>query len=337
MREIHKSRLISLVLQVARIGTVTAVRVAGIRSAGGAVETIDVPDPRPLAADEVLIEVRAAGVANWDDIVRQGGWDVGAVPPMALGVAAAGVIADAGRAGGDLVAGGFAPGTEVLTHPLPLRGGQGTWAPWLIAPAALLARKPAGMTWEAAGALPVPALTATQVLDEALALREGETLLVNGAGGVTGRLLVALGAIRGARVIATAGPASHELLRSLGADHVLDYHDSGWVREARGIAGAGVDAAANAARDRATTAIGAIRDGGRLATITGDPPDAQRSIQISSVYVRPDGPQLQAAADLHGEGRLSIEVGAAHPVADAALALEAAIRGSGGAAIVLGL
>ena len=306
-------------------------RVAGIRTVGGAVETIDVDDPRALAADEVLIEVRAAGVGNWDEFVRQGGWDVGASPPMALGVEAAGVVADVGRATGDL-----APGDEVLTHPLPLRG-QGAWAPRLIAPTVVLARKPKGMSWEAAAAFPVPALTAVQVLDEALAMADGETLLVNGGSGVTGQLIVALGAIRGARVIATAGPASHERLRRLGAEHVLDYHDTDWVREATGIAGAGVDAAVNAAPDGAAAAIGSVRDGGRLATITSDPPSEQRSIQISSVYVRPDGRQLQDAVDLYAEGRLTIELGAAYAIADAATALEAAVRGSGGRAIVLGL
>ena len=306
-------------------------RVAGIRATGGAVETIDVPDPRPLGADEVLIEVRAAGVGNWDDIVRHGGWDLGVAPPMALGVEAAGVAADAGAEAGDLAA-----GTDVLTHPLPLRD-QGAWAPWLIAPAALVARKPEQMSWEEAAAFPVPALTAVQVIDEALAVRPGETLLVNGAGGVTGQLLVALGAIRGARVIATASSSGHDRLRRLGADRVLDYHDAGWVEEARGIAGAGVDAVANAARDQAATAIDAVRDGGRLATITSDPPAEQRSIQIASVYVRPDGAQLQAALDLYGEGRLTIEVRPAYPIADAAAALDAATRGSGGAAIVLGL
>ncbi len=306
-------------------------RVAGIRTASGAVETIDVDDRRALAADEVLIEVRAAGVGNWDEVVRTGGWDVGATPPMALGVEAAGVVVDVGRATGDL-----APGDEVLTHPLPLRG-QGTWAPRLIAPTAVLARKPADMSWEAAAAFPVPALTAVQVLDEALAVANGETLLVNGGGGVTGQLMVALGAIRGARVIATAGPASHERLTRLGAEHVLDYHDTDWVSEAMGIAGAGVDAAVNAARGAADEAIGSVRDGGRLATITGDPPSEQRSIQISSVYVRPDGRQLQGAVDLYGEGRLTIEVGPAYPLADAAAALEAAMRGSGGRAVVLSL
>ena len=148
---------------------------------------------------------------------------------------------------------------------------------------------------------------------------------------------MALGAIRGARVIATAGPASHELLRSLGADHVLDYHDPEWAREARGIAGAGVDAAANAARDQAQAALDAVRDGGRLATITSDPPGAQRSIQVASVYVRPDGPQLQEMAGMYGEGGLIVDVGSAYPIANAAAALAAAVRGSSGRAIVLGL
>ena len=57
---------------------------------------IDLPGPRPLDGDEVLIQVMAAGVGNWDGIVRTGGWDVGGRPPMALGVEAAGVVAEVG-------------------------------------------------------------------------------------------------------------------------------------------------------------------------------------------------------------------------------------------------
>jgi NADPH:quinone reductase-like Zn-dependent oxidoreductase len=89
---------------------------AGIRSVGDEVEMIDVPGPRPLAGDEVLIQVMAAGVGNWDGIVRTGGWDVGGRPPMALGVEAAGVVAEVGS-----MVTAWAPGDEVMTHPLPLR------------------------------------------------------------------------------------------------------------------------------------------------------------------------------------------------------------------------
>ena len=113
-------------------------QVAGIRRVGARVEMIDVGEPRPLAGDEVLLEVRAAGVGNWDEFVRTGGWDVGAKPPMALGVEAAGIVLAVGQAVGD-----WAPGDAVMTHPVPLRD-QGTWAPQLIAPAGLLARKPQG-------------------------------------------------------------------------------------------------------------------------------------------------------------------------------------------------
>ena len=76
-------------------------QVAGIRRLGGRVEMLEVGEPRPLAGDEVLVEVRAAGVANWDEFVRTGGWDVGASPPTALGVEAAGTVTAAGQAVGD--------------------------------------------------------------------------------------------------------------------------------------------------------------------------------------------------------------------------------------------
>src|SRR5437660_8604445 len=193
-------------------------QVAGIRRLGAQVEMIEVGEPRPLAGDEVLLEVRAAGVANWDEFVRTGGWDVGARPPMALGVAAAGTVLAAGQA-----VGGWAPGDAVMTHPVPLRD-QGTWAPRLIAPAGLLARKPPGASWEAAAAFPVPALTAGQVLG-ALNIHAGEQLLIHGAGGVTGGLLLALAVLRGAEVIATAGPASQRRVAAPGAGPIIDYHE----------------------------------------------------------------------------------------------------------------
>src|SRR6266568_4909192 len=160
-------------------------QVAGIRRIGDRVEIIEVSELRPLAGDEVLLEVMAAGVGNWDEFVRTGGWDVGARPPMALGVEAAGTVMAAGQAVSD-----WAPGDAVMTHPVPLPD-QGAWAPRLIAPAGLLARKPDQVSWQAAAAFPVPALTAGQVLG-ALNIHVGEQLLVHGAGGVTGGLLVAL-------------------------------------------------------------------------------------------------------------------------------------------------
>ena len=145
-----------------------------------------------------------------------------------------------------------------------------------------MAHKPSGVSWEVAGAFPVPALTAEQVIVDTLAVVDGERLLVNGAAGVTGRLLVGRGAVAGAEVIATASPPQHDQLRALGASHVFDYHDADWPEQVRSLTGGtGVDAAANAARGAAADALHAVRDGGRLVTITADPPQAQRGITIS--------------------------------------------------------
>jgi NADPH:quinone reductase-like Zn-dependent oxidoreductase len=291
---------------------------------------LEVGEPRPLAGDEVLLEVKAAGVANWDEFVRTGGWDVGARPPMALGVEAAGTVLAAGQAVSD-----WAPGDAVMTHPVPLPD-QGTWAPRLIARAGLLARKPDQVTWQAAAAFPVPALTAGQVLGDALNLHAGERLLVHGAGGVTGGLLVALAVLRGAQVIATAGRASRQRVGALGARHVIDYHDQDWPEQVRAITGGhGVAAAANAVPSGAATAIRAVADGGRLATITSDPPSQQRGITVSSIYVRADGNQLGELAQQFAAGQLEVPVAASYRLADAAQALTQATGGHAAGAIVL--
>jgi NADPH:quinone reductase-like Zn-dependent oxidoreductase len=304
-------------------------QVAGIRQVGARVEMIEAPEPRPLAGDEVLLEVRAAGVAVWDEFVRTGRWDVGAKPPMALGVEAAGTVLAVGPVGD------WAPGDAVMTHPVPLRD-QGTWAPRLIAPAGLLARKPPSASWEAAATFPVPALTAEQVLGDALNIRAGEQLLVHGAGGVTGGLLVALGSLRGAQVIATAGPASQQRVSALGARQVIDYHDQEWPEQVRAITGGhGVAAAVNAVPGGAVSAIRAVADGGRLATITQDPPSQQRGITVSNIYVRADGNQLRKLAQRLGDGQLEIPVAASYRLADAARALAEATGGHVGGAIVL--
>jgi NADPH:quinone reductase-like Zn-dependent oxidoreductase len=305
-------------------------QVAGIDTVSGPIETIDVADPRPLAEDEALIEVRAAGVGNWEEFARTGDWDIGRTPPMALGVEAAGVVKSVGEA-----VDRWSPGDEVLTHPLPLRD-QGAWAPLLIASEAMLASKPAAVPWESAAAFPVPALTAGQVIDDELGVGAGDSVLVHGASGVTGSVIVGLAAARGAAVIATGSPANHERLGRLGATHLLDYHDADWPAQARELAGGGgVTAAVNAVSDGSADAISSVRDGGRLVTITEDPPEPQRGVKSTSLIVEPNGPQLEALAELLGAGKLEVQVAATFELNDAAAALESALGGQGGGAVVI--
>src|SRR2546428_13595497 len=90
-------------------------RAAGIRALGEPVEILEVDELAPPAADEVLIDVAAAGVGNWDELVRIGNWRVGGPAPRAPGTEAAGPVA----AAGPRVAEGRDRGAGVA-HPPPL-------------------------------------------------------------------------------------------------------------------------------------------------------------------------------------------------------------------------
>jgi NADPH:quinone reductase-like Zn-dependent oxidoreductase len=306
-----------------------SLRAAGIETFGGGVTLLELPEPPPLEADEVLIEVQAAGVANWDEFVRTGGWDVGRVPPLALGVEAAGEVVAVGAE-----VAWPAVGATVMTHPLPLRY-QGCWAERLVAPAALVAEKPDNVAWAEAGVFPVPALTAEQVVSEALDVQPGETILVNGAGGVTGGMIVELAAQRGAKVIATASESSAARVTALGADVVLDYHDSDWMsRAVDAAASSGIQAGANAVPGGEADVFGALADGGRLATITGAPPPVERGISIANVYIRPDGDQLRMLAAALADGKLHVDIDASYPLTGAAEGLARANKGARGAVVL---
>ena len=134
-----------------------------------------------------------------------------------------------------------------MTHSLPLRA-QGAWAEWFVAAATDVAAIPDAVPFDVAAAMPVPVLTADQTLRDALDTQPGATLLVNGAGGVTGVLLVQLARYLGAEVIAIAGSHSAARVSTAGAAHVFDRRSPEWPREVRKLTrGRGVDLAVNAA------------------------------------------------------------------------------------------
>ena len=302
---------------------------AGVRRFGGPVEFLELPGPRGLRPDEVLIDVQACGVGNWDEFARTGDWDLGVRPPMALGVQAAGLVAAVGHQVTEVKA-----GERVCVHSAPLRE-QGCWAEQHIAAAGHVAGVPPGVSFDAAAALPVPALTADQAISDALRVSAGQTVLVHGAGGVTGGMLVQLAAHRGAMVIATASAASADRVAALGAGTVLDYHQADWPGQVRLLTGGGVDAAANAARSGSAQAVQAVRDGGRLATITADLPGAERGLTMVAVQVAPDGRRLAGLVRLLAQGVLTVSVANRFPLERAATALAQGRHGAHGSATVL--
>ena len=304
-----------------------SLRAAGIEAFGDDVALLELPEPPPLETGQVLIEVKAAGVGNWEEFVRTGGWDVGRVPPLALGVEAAGEVVGVGPE-----VEWPAAGVAVMTHPLPVPH-QGCWAEGLVAPAHLVAEKPRNASWAEAAAFPVPALTAEQVVSEALDVQPGETILVNGAGGVTGGMIVELAANRGARVIATASESSAARVLALGADVVSTIttpSGPAWQGTPRIVGHSGC-------RERCRWR------GGRCATRSSTAgvwnhhrraAPRERGISVTNVIVRPDGDELRLLAGSLAEGKLHVDIRATYPLTRAAEALAQAIKGSGSAIVL---
>lgn len=213
----------------------------------------DLPDPHP-GAGEVRIRVRAAAVNPTDVASRTGLLGVGTSrPPYIPGAEAAGVIDEVGAGSTWRI------GEEVMTMAVPMSGHGGAYAEYLLAPDDSLARVPAGTSLEQAATLPMNGLTALQIL-ELMSLSPGERLVVTGGAGVVGSLLVQLARRRGLTVIADAAPKDFPLLRSLGADHVLERGDDLAAR-IRAVLGDGVDAVADTALLHEKV-VPALRDGG---------------------------------------------------------------------------
>ncbi|WP_103507266.1 NADP-dependent oxidoreductase [Streptomyces sp. SM13] len=267
---------------------------------------LDRPRPGP---GQVRVAVRAAGVNPLDHKIRNG-WMEGAFPtslPATPGAEFAGVVEEAGE---DVTA--FAPGDEVLGW-----SATGSYATEALAEAASLARKPEGLSWEQAAALPVATDTASRVLDE-LALAEGETLLLHGAGGGVGSAAVQLATARGATVIGTASPANHDYLRVLGAVPVA--YGDGLVERVRELAPEGVDAVFDASGRGALPASIELRGGTTDRIVTIADGDAAELGVAFSAGGRPSAERLAESARLAAVGELRVEIAQVFPLADAASA-----------------
>jgi NADPH:quinone reductase-like Zn-dependent oxidoreductase len=177
---------------------------------------------RPGAgANEVLIRVHAAAVNPYDwhmlrgdpRIVRLMG-ATGLTRPKSrvAGIDAAGTVEAAGSG-----AGGLQPGDEVLGFC------PGAFAEYAVAAADLLVPKPAGLTFEQAAAVPMAATTALRGIRDVAGVRAGHRVLVNGAAGGVGTFAVQIATALGAEVTGVCSTRNVELVRSLGAAHVIDY------------------------------------------------------------------------------------------------------------------
>ncbi len=167
-----------------------------------------IPSPGP---GEVLIRVTAAGV-NFVDISQARGTFAGAPqPPYLAGIEGAGEVIAVGEGVTNLE-----PGAHVIGV------GGGAFAEYMVLPAAAAMPLPAGWTAEQALGLVVSWPTALAALKPLGGVSAGQTVLIHAAAGGTGQAAVKMAKHYGATVIATASPGKHEVVRALGADHVVD-------------------------------------------------------------------------------------------------------------------
>src|ERR1700722_15165653 len=176
---------------------------------------VDMPDP-VAQASEVVVDVYAASVNGADYKVRRGDPGHPVQFPHILGRDFSGVVSAAAPLVQD-----FAVGDAVFG--VLDRGKEGAYAQKLVTQAAIIARKPEWLEHVDAAALGLAGLTALWAIEDTARLKAGETILIHGgAGGVAG-LAIQLAHHLGAKVIATASPANHAYVKSLGAEQVIDY------------------------------------------------------------------------------------------------------------------
>jgi NADPH:quinone reductase-like Zn-dependent oxidoreductase len=279
----------------------------------------DMPDPE-LREEDVLVQIHAAGVNLLDSKIRNGEFKL-ILPyrlPLILGHDVAGVVV---RVGSRVRR--FKPGDEVYAR---LADGRiGAFAEFSAIEEGDVAIKPKALTMEEAASIPLVGLTAWQALVERAHLKKGQRVLIHAGSGGVGTFAIQLAKHLGATVATTTSTANVDLVRSLGADVVIDYKKEDFAHVLRDY-----EVVLNSL-DKATLekSLRVLKPGGQLVSISG-PPDAafarslgaswvlrtimgvlsygitarakRRQAQYSFLFMRADGGQLTEITSLIDQG-----------------------------------
>jgi alcohol dehydrogenase len=232
----------------------------------------EIPTPE-LLEDDVLVQTHAAGVNLLDSKIRNGEFKtfLRYSLPLVLGHDVAGVVV---RVGSRVRR--FRPSDEVYARPAD--GRIGAFAELIAINEEDVAVKPRGLTMEEAASIPLVGLTAWQALIERADLKQGQKVLIHAGSGGVGTFAIQLAKHVGATVATTTSTDNVDLVRSLGADIVIDYKKQDFADVLRDY-----DVVLNSL-DKATLekSLRVLRPGGQLISISG-PPDAAfaRSIGVS--------------------------------------------------------
>ena len=236
-----------------------------------ALHLADMPTPE-LRDDEVLVQVHAAGVNLLDSKIRDGEFKL-ILPyrlPLILGHDVAGKVVKVGQSVRQ-----FKPGDEVYARADDFR--IGTFAEFVPVKEASLALKPKGLTMEEAASIPLVALTAWQALVVKANLKKGQKVFIQAGSGGVGTFAIQLAKHLGATVATTTSTANIALVKSLGADVVIDYKTQDFEDVLRDY-----DVVLNSQDSKTLEkSLNVLKPGGKLISISG-PPDAEFGMEINA-------------------------------------------------------
>jgi NADPH:quinone reductase-like Zn-dependent oxidoreductase len=279
----------------------------------------DAPIPE-IGSDEVLVKVWAAAVNPIDWKIRRGLLK-GALNhclPLTLGWDVSGTIAHKG-----LLVSRFQVGDAVFSRPDIAR--DGGYAEYVAVRTDEVAWAPQKIALERAAGIPLAALTAWMCLFEKAKLRSGQSVLIHAASGGVGTFAIQLAKIAGAYVLGTTSAANIDLVKSLGADEVIDYRSEDFSTKVKDI-DVVLDAVGG---DVQRKSWGVLRKGGVLVSIVEPPPETvaqQRGMLGQYAFVAPNGARLEELAGLVDAGKLKViverefrlsEAAAAHALSEA--------------------
>lgn len=309
---------------------------AAVMTATGSPEVLqiqDLPEPQITSPTQVKVRLRAAGINPVDTKIRGKGLFYGAQPPAILGCDGAGEVI----AVGDAVR-RFQVGDQLWFCHGGLGREPGNYAEYAVIEQDQAEFKPGKVDWPEAAAAPLVLITAWEALFDRGRLEEGQTVLIHAGAGGVGHVAIQLAKIRGASVITTvSSEAKADLVRELGADHVINYKNQDLVEQVNAITdGRGVDLAFDTVGPEVfKQSIPAVAHYGTLVTILDcgavDFAEARvRNLTFAfTLMLTPMLRDLREAREHHGEilrvcgewmneGRLKVLVGRSFALADAA-------------------
>lgn len=256
-------------------------------------ELRDVERPKP-GPGEMLVRVIASSVNPVDAKLRADGRWANLKPPVILGYDVAGIVEEIGAGVME-----FKPGDEVYYTPEIFGNPHGSYAEYNAVPAAIVARKPKGLSFEEAAAIPLAGGTAWEAITRRLRVRPGETVLIHGGAGGVGSFAIQFAKAAGARVFATASEKNLNTLRELGADLAIDYRsEDSLAIILTETNGKGVDAAFDIeGENRVARCLPALRPFGRIACIL--PPEGdlallyQKNITLYGIFLTREKKRLE--------------------------------------------